>query len=411
MAWREKKSLKPSDVFTPGLIPLNANNVLVSRADSEESLENYFEAGQIPVVHGEYGVGKTTLVLGYFRDYPEDRKAQFTVSTKSTIEDLFRTILEAIGYQVTTQSTERDIRRNEVGATMVLRGTLAEEYGSEVVKELVVTSPTDAGLVTIIRKLEVLVIVDELHKANAQFKAALSDFIKASRLSQYTFPAFALIGTTMTARDLTVQDEGVGRFLKPLTVEPMTETEARQIVVDGFARLDIAVGEDLRELIVRTAAGAPTLVQELCLKSSRRVRKRNGDSLLQTDYDGAVREYLRENDQRLTQSYLVSIEHQGQKRYRKQILAAMSELKKDIASLEDIRVKVAEILHEDVPSTALSGPLKELKRGSDSILVDFHSTGRQAAQILTSFREPVMKSFVRFMREVEAQGLVPDSAT
>lgn len=87
----------------------------------------------------------------------------------------------------------------------------------------------------------------------------------------------------------------------------------------------------------------------------------------------------------------------------------MSELDKDIASLEDIRLKVSELMGEDVPSTTLSGPLRDLKQGKDSVLVDFSSPGRKASQILTVFREPMMKSFVRFIRQAEAQGLGPES--
>ena len=401
------KKLKATDVFTPGKIPLKENNVLVTRQAAENDLELYFDSAQIPVVFGEYGVGKTTLVLGYYRTYPKDRQVALTVSNRTRISDIFSAALETIGYEVTVQSMVRDIHRNDLGVSAVLKGSVGEEYGSEKVTRLAVSSPSDSQLVKIMRDHELLIVIDELHKASKALKQDLTSFLKEVRNSDSQYPAVVLIGTTLSADDLTTADQGVGRYLKPVLVNPMNDNESRQIIVDGFSRLGLQISKAIEDKIVQIASGAPTLVQELCLMAAVTCIREGRSTVRDQDYETAVRQYLKDNDNRLTSSYLVSIEHQGTKRYRKNIIAAMSEISMDIVSLEDIRIKVSELLGEDVPSTALSGPLKTLKTGKNSILVDFKSDGTQASQILTRFREPVMKSFVRFMRAADDQGLAP----
>jgi MoxR-like ATPase len=59
--------LHPSDVFTPNRFPLEEYNAYSARAEAESALERSMNRSQVPVIYGEFGVGKTTLAKRFFR--------------------------------------------------------------------------------------------------------------------------------------------------------------------------------------------------------------------------------------------------------------------------------------------------------------------------------------------------------
>jgi MoxR-like ATPase len=68
-------SLKPTDVFTPNRFPLEEHNIYAARADAEQKLNAAMTRNQTPVVYGEYGVGKTTLIKKHFQE--DERAGRF----------------------------------------------------------------------------------------------------------------------------------------------------------------------------------------------------------------------------------------------------------------------------------------------------------------------------------------------
>jgi MoxR-like ATPase len=55
--------LRPTDVYTPGKLPLSKTNVYSPRTrdDVQRKLSKALERGLVPLVFGEYGVGKTSM--------------------------------------------------------------------------------------------------------------------------------------------------------------------------------------------------------------------------------------------------------------------------------------------------------------------------------------------------------------
>ena len=60
--------LAPTDVFTPTSFPLEEHNVYAARAGAESALTRATSRAKVPIVFGEFGVGKTTLVRRFFLD-------------------------------------------------------------------------------------------------------------------------------------------------------------------------------------------------------------------------------------------------------------------------------------------------------------------------------------------------------
>ena len=116
--------LIPAEVFTPGRPPVRQNNVYVGRGEAEKSLEKALSRSYIPVVFGEFGVGKTSLARHVLAE-AEQAGRLVNVETVSgcTFRSVIEQLLEAIGYRVdanvsrTTSSTKSEGLAAEFGTT------------------------------------------------------------------------------------------------------------------------------------------------------------------------------------------------------------------------------------------------------------------------------------------------------
>jgi hypothetical protein len=188
----------------------------------------------------------------------------------------------------------------------------------------------------------------------------------------------------------------------------MTYGEAAFMVTDGMHKVGVGCSEAIVDRIVRTAAGAPALLQEICLDVAEHVVTKGGLYVDDADVDTAIRSFLRRGQARLTGVYMKAIETTGKRRYRKQILRAMAESGNDFMTMEELTERITMYLGHAVPASALSGPLRQLKSVEyGAILTDVaRPSGDARVFNLTCFKVPRMKAFIRVMHAVEEAGLL-----
>lgn len=99
--------LRPNDVFTPGKLPIRPTNVYAARGEAEQLFLKTLRRGMIPVVFGEYGVGKTSMARYALR---EKEAAGLLVNIESvadkSLDDVFSRCLEKLGYTVKTKKID-----------------------------------------------------------------------------------------------------------------------------------------------------------------------------------------------------------------------------------------------------------------------------------------------------------------
>lgn len=414
--FRMPSNLRPSDVFTPNRFPLEEQNAYVFRADAERELKRARSRNETPIVYGEYGVGKTTLIKRFFQDADrEGRLVHVLTPAGLNFGDVATIVLERLGYRVQVSEEVGRVRSVEGSADVRFIGAIRAKLGGAVLSsktttsELVVKSPTEHGLLQVMAESEVVLAIDEMHKASDGFRLQLAEFIKAVSNRGLGYPQIIVLGTTTDAARLVERDQGIDRLLREIRVQPMTDEEAAFVVTYGMQKLDISVSEPIVTRIVRTAAGAPALLQEICLDVAEQIVSKAGSTIDHADVDMAIKEFLIRSQARLTATYMKAIETTGRRRYRKQILRAMAESASDFVTMEELTERITGYVGQSVVATALSGPLRQLKEPEyGQILSDVaRPTGDARVFNLTCFNDARMKAFIRVMHAVEEAGLLP----
>lgn len=413
--------LTPNDVFTPGQIPIRPTNVYAARGEAEELFRKSLARGMIPVIYGEYGVGKTSMARHVSRDAEaENRLINIESVADKSLQDVFSRCLEKLGYTVTTRLIESAGKENSreqsgqaeanavwVKALIASRRTQTTSTTQQTEEQLVVTTPTDSRIVEICENAGVVLLLDELHRATAAFNSDLSKFIKIFGNASCRRFRIVLLGTSSDASRLVSSDPGIDRLLQEVHLKAMTPPESEFVVTKGMTDLDISISTEICNRLVRTCVGSPSILQYLALETAEAAFARDPRVAQMQDVELALKAFVETKEARLNKSYVAAIESVGDIRYRKQILRAMAECEDEYVTMEMIRTRVTTFLGKDVPSTALSGPLRNLKEEQlGSVLSDVErpdGVGRLANY--TTFKDPALKAFIRLqvLRESEAQ--------
>jgi hypothetical protein len=400
---------RPADVFTPGRLPLGRHNVYAQRVEPEKKLGRTLERGNVPLVYGEYGVGKTTLARKFYerhRDPPV-----YLTADDLTLQRVVQRTLEHIGHfteQRRTQTRKRAIKGDASAA--VAKVSLDRSLETLHEWSAVVSEPTRQRTIELMNTANVCLIIDEMHKASSDFRRELANFIKAVNGVNLPYPQIVLVGTTTDAVSIVDRDPGIDRIVAELRVRPLNDSEARFIVRTGFRILRLSVDDNVVRDIVRIAAGAPTIIHSICLAMAERAFDHDISHVARSMYLDALTDYVQEErNVRLTERYMKAIETTGAKRYRKCIIRAIAELEADYATLEDIRIAVSHYLGESVPANALSGPLRDLKSPRYGELLADVQRSQNGPRVynLSRFADPTMKYFVRFLVELDKQLALP----
>lgn len=411
--------LKPNDVFTPGQLPIRPGNVYAPRGTAEGDFRKALRRGMLPLVFGEYGVGKTSMARFSFLDEEKlGRLVNIESVADKTLDEVLSRCLEKIGYRIErkratqrgrSETMERGAEAGvEAGgfkavvASKRVSGTSAEETVEE---ELVVTSPTDSRIIELCEEHRIVLLLDEVHRASPGFADDLTKFLKAYANANCQHFRIALLGTSSDASRLVRRDPGIDRLIQEIRLRAMSEEESRYVVDKGMHDLNIVITPEVADQLVRISVGSPSILQYLCLEVAEAAFERVGRVATSEDVGVALKEFVDKRAARLYAAYMTGIETVGGLRYRKQVLRAMSEADDEFVTMEEIRTRVSGYLERDVPSTALSGPLRELKEAKyGRLLSDVERPGGDGRVLnYTTFSDPSMKSFIRMqvLREQE----------
>lgn len=412
--------LTPNDVFTPGSLPIRPTNIYAARGEAEDVFKKAMRRSLIPVVFGEYGVGKTSMARHILREKDQNNlliNIQ-SVADKS-LDEIFERCLEKLGYSVkkgfkvssaesnTQESTvQAGAKKGAFNALVASRKSKTVSSETQEEHEVLITSPTDAKIIEICESAGVALLIDELHRASEELSSDLAKFLKSYGNSNCKNFNIVLLGTSSDASRLVSSDPGIDRLLQEIHLKAMTDEECSYVVSKGMKDLHISYEPEIEAKLVKSCVGSPSILQYLSLECAEEAFERNPRTLTLEDIDKAIKTFVETKEARLNKSYVAAVETTGEMRYRKQILRAVAECEDEYVTMEKIREKVSEYLGKDVPSTALSGPLRDLKTERYGlVLTDVERPDRsERLNNYTTFKDPALKAFIRLqiLRDVES---------
>ncbi len=417
-----KRTLEPSDVFVPGKFPIRENNAFADRGNPQRDLQTALRRGFVPLIFGSYGVGKSSLAMYCAKQITNANLIHIESVYGLSLSNIFERVLEHLGYEILTErgsSSKGSVAINiEAGSdanifTMIkarLVGGLSGsgERSQNRVYELAVKSPSDARIIDLCEEKNVTLVIDELHRATPKLSEDLSAFIKAVANRNGENFRICLLGTENDASRLVISDPGIDRSLQEIQLDPITEEEARNIIVPGMNKLGLSVPDNILEKAIRSSVGSPFIVQYLCLEMAEKAREQDADVLSEDIYKEALQSYVSRQAQRQIRIYRAAIETVGNKRYRKQILHAMAKSDNEYVTMEFLVQQVSRQLGEEISSNALSGPLRDLKNERHGQILRDVDSPSGSGRILnySGFSDPAMKSIVRLVESVEVDELL-----
>ncbi|WP_435020182.1 AAA family ATPase [Tundrisphaera sp. TA3] len=417
----EVKSLHPNDVFTPGKLPIRPGNVYASRGEAEKDFNKALSRGLVPLVYGEYGVGKTSMARYSVRGDDERGKlVNIESAADKTMRDIFSRCLEKIGYTIqmkrTTGSSEAASVEESGGAEASITGIkslIAYKRGKTATateqqeEQLVVTSPTDSKIIEICETEGLILIIDEVHRSTSNFLDELAKFLKAYGNANCRRFRIVLLGTSSDATRLVRRDPGIDRLIQEVPLQAMSEEEARYVVLTGMNALGIRFYSGGVDKLIKSSVGSPNILQYLCLETAEAAHARAPKMATEGDVAHALSEYIERKEARLYGMYKKGIETVGPVKYRKQILRAVAEAEDEYVTMEEIRSRVSVYRGKEVPSSSLSGPLRELKDTRfGPLLSDVDRPGGDGRVMnYSTFVDASLKAFIRMqvMREEDAK--------
>ena len=412
--------LTPNDVFTPGQLPIHPTNIYANRGESEALFRKTLNRGMVPIVFGEYGVGKTSMARYILKSKDEqDLLVNIESVADQDLNAVFSRCLEKLGFTVRTKRTHGSSttdsleQSNQAGvssggwinALIATKKTKATGSTHQDEEQFVVTSPTDSKIIEVCEEAGVALLLDEVHRANTDFAIDLAKFIKSYGNANCKNFRLILLGTASDASKLVSSDPGIDRLIQEVPLTSMTVSESQYVVSTGMKSLAIQIDQKIVDRLVRTCVGSPSILQYLCLEVAEAAFERSPRIIVSADVQRAIDSFVETKMNRLNKSYISAIESTGDIRYRKQILRAMAECDDEYVTMEMIKERVSKYIGKDVPSTSLSGPLRDLKDVRyGPVLSDVERPeGVDRLNNYTTFKDPALKAFVRLqvLRESE----------
>jgi len=406
--------MNPNEVFVPGKFPIEKNNIYADRGSPQHSVRSAIDRGFVPLVFGGYGVGKSSMVMHCLeKERLSGRLIYIETMYKKNLKDIFQQLLEKFGYTIDkkTDSNENE-SGSEVGVSAeagilwsikaVLSGKIfrKQRRGSQLTKELIVTSPTDRKIMELCENKQIVLVIDELHRANEIAINDLSAFVRAYANQQNKFFKIVLIGTGQDASRMVYSDPGNDRALQEIGLKSMIADESRLLLTQGFDKLRLTYSEGIIEKIISTSVGVPFVLQYIGLEMAEMAQRNNRSEISLIEFESAMKNYASNKAQRLVKTYKLAIETVGEKKYRKQILHAMSKIDDEYITMEQIASEVSRRMEDNIPSTTLSGPLRDLKSDQyGGVLTNISTAYGGRAHNYHAFKDPAMKSIIRMIDE------------
>lgn len=379
-----KLNVDMHQVFTPGA-PVNHRDLFKGRVSQiNRVIQAIPSPGRHPVIFGQRGVGKTSLV-NILRDLLPDF---FSVKITCDGSDSFKSIWNRVLQKATITFKEKafGFSRQEAEAKTNLAAFLGVENGSKAADVANLLSALQSSAIFVIDEFDRL--VDET------VKSAMADLIK--NLSDNNPRAtLVLVGVGQSIGELVGEHPSVARNLVQIEMPLMKPEEIEEIVAKGSERLGLKVVDEVLHDVAFLSGGFPYYAHLLGLSICKACAIRDVDKVdAELFEDLACSLAVEDAVETYRQAFSKATRTSKQSRYP-QILCACGVAEHDengVFRATDLVSAMDSLFREKVTVQAVVPALQAFTEEERGPLLDKVPHGTQSHY---RFREPMMRPFLR----------------
>ncbi len=232
---KDEKLILLNQVFSP-TAPIKQKDFFHGRMmQLTKIMDAINEAGQHAILHGERGVGKTSLAYIMMTSYTNLYPVKITCSRDDDFKTLWQQTFNNIQFSQTTQGIGFNAeQKNEI-----------INIGQRL-NRIEVLKPSD--IVNLLNQLpaKFLLIFDEFDNINSKkTKSLFADLIK-SMSDNVPNATIVLVGIADNVEDLVGQHQSLERCLKQVKMPRMSAAESSEIIESGLEKLQISINRKIK---------------------------------------------------------------------------------------------------------------------------------------------------------------------
>ncbi len=254
----EKLRSEMNQVFTPGY-PISHRDFFKGRVRQlARILETVPSPGRHPIVFGQRGVGKTSLVSILVELFPQFLTVKMTCDGADTFKSIWNRILQQA--TITFKEQAFGFSREESEKKVSLASFIGSDNG---------VRPADIAMLLARLRRRAIFVIDEFDRVtDPHVHTAMADLIK-NLSDNVPLATLVIVGVAGSIFELVGAHPSVERNLVEIELPVMKDDEIKQIVSNGCDRLGIVVDDDVMDEVARLATGYPHFAHLLGLSIAK----------------------------------------------------------------------------------------------------------------------------------------------
>lgn len=382
---KEERLKLLNQVFSP-ISPIKRMDFFFGRRlQLEHIVDAINETGQHAILHGERGVGKTSLANIMYDSYTNLFPVKITCNREDEFKTLWDRAFKELKFAKTTSGKE--FNPQEISKIDGIRKQLNEE-------KIV----TPALVETLMRQLngsKFLYIFDEFDNIRTKkIRSSFADLIK-SLSDNVENTTIVLVGIGHNVEELIGIHRSLERCLKQIKMPRMSDSEAGDIIDNGLEQLKITMPKSVRQDILEFSSGFPHYIHLLCKYGSKQIIINEKNEFSNAYLQIAIKNGIDNTSEQLRSSYQKAIVDSKPDSKWKKVLYACANGKNDIFncfSTSDVLAEYNKLVKKPVKGNNISYNLKQLctKERGDILL-------KMGTGVNTRYRfiNPMMRAFVK----------------
>lgn len=253
------KSIEAGRIFTP-TTPVDERSLFAGRNEQIRAVVDVInQKGQHAIVYGERGVGKTSLmnVLHAFLGMPSVIAPRINCDSMDTFQSVWEKAL-----------AQAALTRTQRGPGFLPASKVDRVDPKELLGDKPGPDSVRRALAAIASIATTIIIIDEFDRLPEEPRRAFADTIKS--LSDHAVPVtLVLVGVADSVQELISEHLSVERALVQIQMPRMSASEIKQIIENGFAKLQMTGTHSAVKQIMKLAQGLPHYGHLLGLNSVR----------------------------------------------------------------------------------------------------------------------------------------------